>query len=297
MKDQLVENSIHILNLFSSNNCATGLNVNEIFRKTGSKDKKSITDSIRYLEKARLLETKKSKEHSQKRFKMPTTLGNEFLNFMNDIKEFNDACLKLRTKLYRSLEIIHSAHEKLVVQKLKQEGWSEQDLDSVDNIQKWLKPMLGQSSPTHVIDIILLRYISLLSKLIVDNNNEYAKPVLNQIVMDEISHQFSVIINRGESDKIAQTYSNLTLDQWNQAVGSVVKSHYLHYQFIRNEYRNFEVARLRALTPTDETINMELETLKTNAKGWMSTKEGEVTGRELMSVVTLLEEAYNRKLT
>jgi hypothetical protein len=56
--------------LFSSNNNETGLGVNEIWRrlvieKTGNRDKKSIIDSIKLLEKAGLLNTKKHQNISR----------------------------------------------------------------------------------------------------------------------------------------------------------------------------------------------------------------------------------------
>src|SRR5215211_3179634 len=229
MKNQLVENSLQILTIYSSYNSSTGLNVNEIFRKTGSKDKKRVTDSIKYLEKARLLETKKSKDHSQKRFKICTKLGNEFVVLMNTIDEYNYVCIKLRNKLKPIVEISESnADEKIKKNKLREIGLTGEEIKSYDNIMEHAGDIRMLVSPHQIINTILIRFISLLSKLSLDNNsNEIAIDILNRIVMNSISQQFTTIINAGYGDKISGVYSNLTLEKWNTVVGSILKSRFL----------------------------------------------------------------------
>jgi hypothetical protein len=228
---------------------------------------------------------------------MPTSLGIEFLNLMWGIKEFSDLCIKVRTKLNRSLEILDTADKKVISMKLKQEGWSKEDIDSFEHIKKSSFPIRFETSPTTIIEMILQMYVSLLSKLIVDNNNEFAKSLLNRIIMNAISDQLSVLMESVDVDKIDQRYSGEILNEWNAFIASVVRTRLLHYQFLKNEIKEMSLAKFRTFAHNDKLIGWELGVMKNQANVCLRTKKGEQESRDWMAFVSLCEEAYNKKLT
>lgn len=99
------------------------MRVNEICRKTGNTDKKRIIDSIKFLVRGRLLDTKRTTEHKQARLKIPTNLGIEFLELMKNIEGYRDACIKCHDKIKQLLVMLQSGDEKSKKSKLKYSGW------------------------------------------------------------------------------------------------------------------------------------------------------------------------------
>lgn len=291
MKDKLVENSLQILTLFSEQNTQTGLGVNEICRRTGFvQNKQPITNSIKYLEKARLLETKRTKDHAQMRVKVPTILGNDILQLIKDMQELSDVCIKLRNKLHDTLSNTLAGEKKVVRSKLRDKGWTQEEINSYDHILKWGRSISSWAAPHEVIDILLIKYVLLLSKFILDYNNQRALTILNEIVMRIILEQFSILTDAGLIDELEYVYSNLTLEKWNTVVGATAKSRFLDYKFIKEEFRNAALAKLRILTPNKQIIDRELQELYNQEHEFSMKNEKS----PLSAVIALCEEAYNQ---
>jgi hypothetical protein len=86
MLTQLVVLCLEIAMLIYGDKTTTGLGVNEISRRTSSKDKPRIISAIRYLEGAALIETRTSSAHEQKKIKILTALGCEFAHLHSLLK-------------------------------------------------------------------------------------------------------------------------------------------------------------------------------------------------------------------
>ena len=298
MKNQLVDTSVQVLGVFSSHNDTTGMSVNKIIEKTGSSDRKRVTDSIRHLVRAQLLETRRSLQHSQVRLKSPTALGIEFLKLMKNIEGYSDACIKCRDKLEQIRDISKSNDGKANKSKLKEIGWTDEEINSYDHIIHYTSVVLDQLIPPHeIINVILIRYLSLLTKLSI-NGNEIAKHLLYQIVMNEISHFFSLLIKRprysgfGDIEKIDALYDMLTVEKWNNVIGSTVRSRFLDYKFINKEFREMQLRTLRILTPTKELIDREIASLREEEKARLDANSEIEVARQLGSVRSFCEEAY-----
>lgn len=74
-----------------------------------------------------------------------------------------------------------------------------------------MRTVQSQTSPYEIIDVILIRYISLLTKLSLDAN-EIAKNILHQVVMNEISKQISLMSdNIDRINELCPFKNNMTI--------------------------------------------------------------------------------------
>jgi hypothetical protein len=291
MKIQPVDNSLQILRVFSLRDDPTGLGVNEIFKKTGSKDKKPITDAIKYLEKARILETKRSSQHIQVRLKKPTTLGKEFIDFMNNIDGYNIACVRFRDKVKQIQNILAWDNEKLIRSKLREKGWNQDEIKSFKELMNEVIFISHDfASPSAIINVIIIRYISLLAKLSSYDDNELASQVLYRIIMKAISDQFRTIISSYKLDKVSFAYNSLTLDKWNLVIGSAMKTGLLEHSFIKKEFEDLIFHNLHTLTPTEEQAKVLVKEISDMA----DLEKDERYARRARLFQSIIEEAYRR---
>ena len=106
MNLQLVEKCTEILRLYCAQNEELRFGVNEIFRKTGDKNKPKIIECIKELEKAKIFRTvkerkKPNKKLIQKEYKVLTDLGKSIRNFMVGIELSHKAYSDIHEKINR----------------------------------------------------------------------------------------------------------------------------------------------------------------------------------------------------
>jgi hypothetical protein len=249
VNNQLVDNCIQILRVFSAQNIPTGLGVNEIFRKTGGKDKKSIIDAIKRLERGQLLESKRSNQHMQIRLKQPTELGVKFIDFMNNIDEYNSACIRFKERVYELLDILYTNDERIIRSKLRQKGWSAEEIDFYNDIAKDGLDIITQfASPSVIINIIVTIYISLLAK-IGSHSNESVSEILYHIIMNALSEQFKTLTSEDRLRELYVSRNWVALTNWNIVLGSSVKTMLLEHKFIRKEFEDLIFHVMHTLTP------------------------------------------------
>jgi hypothetical protein len=259
---QLVGTCIQILRVFSAHNLPTGLGVNEIFRKTGGKDKKSITDAIKHLERGQLLQSKRSNHHMQVRLKEPTELGAKFLGFMNNIDDYNNACIRFREKVNELLDILYSNDKRLIRNKLRQKGWNAQEIDSYSDVAKdGILVMMEFASPSAIISIIVTSYVSLLAKLS-SRSNEIVSQILYHVVMNALSEQFKALTREDRLTELYLSRNTAAVKNWNIVIGSSVKTIFLEHNFIRKEFEDLIFHVMRTLAPVKaqtEVLIKEIE--------------------------------------
>jgi hypothetical protein len=298
MKIQPVKYCIQILRMFSSENQESGLGVNEIFRKTGWRDKKKATDNISYLVRAKLLETKKLGKRTKRGKKEPkilTSLGKEFLDFINDIEYYNQVCTSLRDKINninsQILEAVRDGKERM--ETLKRLQWTNEMIESGNNTFESLIFTKSLASPEKIITVTHSRYVAMLSKLSL-NNNYLAKDILTQLVTDVVSTQFSVMTHNRDLD-IESFYSNLILDDWNWLIGVLSKTGQLRYPKIYNELKDFAIGTLRVLAPSNEMKEKMIVLMKESELGLKEHGFEDQIIKDVKETISIHKEAYNRK--
>jgi DNA-binding MarR family transcriptional regulator len=118
---QPVGNPLHILTLLYSN---TGCHVNEIVRKTGSKDKPHVLDSIKRLEKSNLVETKKLSHKTQKKIKILTPLGHEFAHIIYSIHRYENLYNEFKEAIKTNYELPLQCDKNVLKNILLSRGWN-----------------------------------------------------------------------------------------------------------------------------------------------------------------------------
>lgn len=227
------------------------MRVNEIWRRTGNTDKKSVIASIKILVKGGLLNTKTTREHKQAKLKIPTALGIELLELLENIEGYKNACIKCQGKLKQLLDMLQIGDEKTKMSKLKYSGWTD-DGKTPSNVIQDAREALHQTSPHEIIDIILIRYISLLTKLSIDGNDT-ARNILHQIVMNEISNQISLMGDK--ADKLSDMFGDRKSEKCNKLHNFWRNSGFLDHKFISPEFRDMELLTLRILRPSEEYLD------------------------------------------
>jgi rRNA-processing protein FCF1 len=207
------------------------------------------------------------------------------------MQELSDVCIKLRSKLHDTLSDTLDGEKKVVRSKLRDKGWTQEEINSYDHILEWGRLISSWASPQEVIDILLIKYVLLLSTFILDYNNQRAITILNEIVMRIISEQFSILTKAGLIDELESVYSRLTIEKWNTVVGAIAKSRFLDYKFIKEEFRNAALAKLRILTPNKQIMDRELQLLY-NEEYEFSMKNDEKS--PLSAAIALCEEVYSQ---
>lgn len=183
----------------------TGMHVNmiykELVRANFSRNKNPVIEKISYLEKAGLL--KNAPSGKQKKIKTLSPLGFELVYLAHILDGYTESCYKLQEGIKRHFDLEHYDNKKIPRSVLLNRGWKPEEIDDREMLIGESK-VIAESlvSPFSTMNIMLTRYILELSKI---DNNEYAKAILNEIVMGNINRQLSnmIVIN------IDNTYRNL----------------------------------------------------------------------------------------
>jgi hypothetical protein len=168
--------------------------------------------------------------------------------------------VKCREKI---ISQISNEDERINKSMLRYKNWSMEDYKA---IRTWRSEVLRQTSPYEVIDVIFIRYMSLLTRLSF-LGNDIGKNILHQIVMNKISDQISYIgkINAMHDDRIIKEI-NAMHHRITTKIDVVHKicynSEFLDNDLVKTEFKNVELITLHVLNPAKELINNQIQTLK-----------------------------------
>lgn len=176
--DKLVAMTITIIDAIYSDRGITGLSVNDIYRKTGSRDKPRIIQSIKYLESAEIITTQTDSSHSQKKIKILTTIGTQFAELNKAAKEYFTCYDKFEEKVksYYSIppdEFNYSALKSM----LRNKGYG--DLQIL-YYRRWRSEIANIESESILgfINSLLAKYAVIIEL----NPNQDAKTILSKII-------------------------------------------------------------------------------------------------------------------
>ena len=108
-----------------------------------------------------------------------------------DINEHVNTCSQLLKKLLDILEMEEYNGKKVQRGMLSHKGWIPEEIDEREMIFESCKNLEYLVSPYGIISVVLIRYISILSRI---KDNETAKTILNQIMMERINDLLSETI-------------------------------------------------------------------------------------------------------
>lgn len=188
---QLVERYLQILRIIEREN-QTGIGVNELVKKTGSRDKQRIINYIHDLERENIIEMKSSSTHQQKKVNNLSNLGWEIIALCNNLERYTNSCSELRRVMKEEFYVPPGANKTTRNSILRNRGWSSEEISNYDKLHQQTHLAEDVGSPTDVINVILTKYI-LVSHKFTLKKNSIGKLILDKVVMDAIYAQFSII--------------------------------------------------------------------------------------------------------
>jgi hypothetical protein len=202
MKEQPVALDILFVLYRHALNHKTGLHVNAIYKELVAsnripKNKNRVIEALNDLKESDLIETTMS--GIQKEIKTLKPLGHEFVKLTSDIDKHVNTCAGLLNLILDILDVEEYSDEKVQRNMLRNMGWTPEEIDDSENILECCKDLGFLVSPYAIISVVLLRYISVLSKI---KNNETAKTILNQIMMKRINNLLSNTINKKDGKEL-----------------------------------------------------------------------------------------------
>jgi DNA-binding HxlR family transcriptional regulator len=268
LKQQPVVKAIEILRILFEQNGATGMNVNEIFKKTGSKDKPLVIESIKYLEKANLVETDQAVKYTQKKMKILTNLGQTFVELIDSVDKYNNLYEKLKQAAKQNFDQPKDKDKNILANILVSRGWKIGEAAKYKKLYEKAQGLLAQLSPRNNIDALLTRYASLLSQRnVIENENTMA--ILNKIITDLLARQITVIQKDLEDNAISQYDDDENKDgQLSDYVATekfaildilFANTGYLENRFINKEAKEVLSSILNILKPSKKAIHYEYE--------------------------------------
>jgi hypothetical protein len=140
-----------------------------------------------------LLETIKDRKAKrrvkQKKTKILTQLGDELIRLADDLNDYAESCSKLQNVIKQYFNVGKYDDKKVLRKVLLNRGWKPEEVDNFDNLFRSSQNLsIYLISPFQVINIVLIRYILVLSKI---KANKNAKIILDYIIMDNINRQLS----------------------------------------------------------------------------------------------------------
>jgi hypothetical protein len=227
-------------------NYKTGLHVNAIFKELVArnqlgKSKEPVIEALKDLEQGDLIET--TRVGKQKEVKTLKPMGQEFVKMFNDIFRYVGSCFGLMQFVYNMLDLIKYDDKKVQRRFLHEKGWTAEEIDYSEKIFATTAKLRSLCSPYEVVNVVLIRYILVLSKI---TDNKYAKTLLNQLIMDLIYLILSQTSAETDDELMSLTeegYMNLA-SQKIKFLGNIFDHNYYNNRFI------------------DKRVNMFLQSLK-----------------------------------
>jgi hypothetical protein len=287
-----VDRYLQILRIIEREN-RTGIGVNELVKQTGSTDKQRVINYIRDLERAKIIETKSSSSHQQKKIKNLANLGWDLIRLYNNLELYIDSCSQVRRITKDEFYVTPGATKNVRDRMLRDRGWSSEELNSYQTLQ--LETHVEGSSiasPTEVINVILTKYIIMLYKFKLKENS-IGKLILDKIVMDAVHAQFSIEANIVSDRK--RPNEDLAFDIISNRVGSSIiglsSGNAFGNRFIATKVKQVLKATFSLLDVPNEIISKEIKSLQNVFKN-LDEKSSFVRG--FKEVVAICEEYMNK---
>lgn len=186
-KNPPVAKSLKVLDIVSKS--PAGVHVNQIWRDTGSKDKKGIIRCIKFLEKAEIIRTEKTRA-SQKELKILTDIGIEMATLRDGIARCKEAYLQLDDAMRKNFDIATSAPDTVIKNRLLARGWKPAEISSYRGWAKVATQFESESSSA-LIPALFAKYIRLLSWI--TSGNPLQQVVLTRIFTDALNDHFAAM--------------------------------------------------------------------------------------------------------
>jgi hypothetical protein len=190
IKKPPVEKSLIVLDIIARH--TAGVHVNQIWRDTGSKDKKGIIGCLDFLEKADIIRTEKTRG-SQKELKILTDIGVEMATLRDGIARYRKAYLQLDRAITTRPPNIKS--------RLLATGWKPAEISSYGRWAKEASQFKSDSSYAFIL-ALCAKYVQLLSEIITSGNNNppQQQVLLTKIFTDALNDHFAPTSRPSPSD-------------------------------------------------------------------------------------------------
>jgi hypothetical protein len=246
-------------------------------------DKSKTLEMIKLLQKNELIKvinnnpplTKiklKSRKKNQKHILELTPLGRDLSQLVNSLDEYDYSYKNLNTKVdARTVDNTGSINRLTLLHKLRNKGWTSQDLDNYSKIVEMISSLESHFLPL-TLDTLLSRYFTILHKH--NPLNNVAKEILRHVVMNSIT-QF--VLDRLEGSLVDRLYSNksardiayedthLLLSGWGVAIISDLVSEYSKIGFLKDESLDLAKKLYHFLNPENGLLHKVIhERMKTN---------------------------------
>jgi hypothetical protein len=238
-----------ILGIFRSESDKTGIGVNEIYRRTGSKNKPSIIRSIQHLERCQFLETGESK-HKQRKVKVLTTLGCEVVQLLDSIDKYNTSYSNFTQKIEKyvlSGNMDEDVRNRILISK----GWTMEEAENYDFFLH-ITRNIEFSALSAFINSILARYLHLILEF---NVNLYAKTLIIQVIVNALDNQLSLGRLLNKSDRKLRDY---TINEIVRDVSDpVYDAHHKMMSYLNVESNGHDIATyLNSKIIKDEAVDL-----------------------------------------
>jgi hypothetical protein len=253
MNIQLVELSTCILRLYCAQNKEARFGVNEIFKKTGNKNKPKIVEAIKELEKAKIFRTEKArkkynKEHKQKESKVLTELGQDIVDFMTGIELSHKTYLNLKAKINR-----------LILSLDKKENAQDEKYKLEKDRQEFLKKYLDSFNfiDTHKYYINFLSYQDVPLLNLFRTLDEYRKNIINCLI-----YGYYKIMKNLLSNRIERSISKKLIEEILQRIiFDEIKQTILEERLLENVFHKEDKEYIKITDIGKSTINRYISNL------------------------------------
>jgi hypothetical protein len=240
---------------------AKKLHYNEIIRQT-SPDRTLVDDAIDTLEKGQLIvelkmsryERKRHGIHSQAKIMHLTDLGRELADMVVSVELYKESHEKLLQAVRK-----HFAEDSKNIALdniLRNRGWKKEEIefyyDSLQGIR-----YLTECSGMILKEGLFRRYIDIVGDF--GSLSGIAKSVLNNLVMEAISYQISILLSHAEQN---YPYVNLGIMDHNTLRGLLNDTNQPFPDIVFNQVKNMLLSDLCILKPSKEEISTAIQGFK-----------------------------------
>ncbi len=250
--NRLVSTCINVLRLLLDKN----LHYNEIIRQTSpdrSPDRTHLNYAIEELERGELImeyriskhERKRQKIHSQWKIMKITDLGREIADIANSIELYKESHAKLLQRIRKYFDLTEGRKNGALNNILRNRGWKKEETavyhHSLEGIG-WLT----ESSGMILKEGLFRRYIDVLDEF--SPLSGIAKSLMNNLIMDAISYQISILIDSAEEN----VHVNIGIMTHDALLDFLNGVRYYFPDIVFNEVKDMLVSDLFVLKPSEE---------------------------------------------
>ena len=191
MKIKPVNMFIEILNVLSYQELPVNGIVQEMFKRTGSRNKMPIIKFVKNMQKDGLIEEKRTKKHKQKRIKYLSNDGKEVLHIMKSINECKTHLSALNKLEMELVDIYnkHSNNEPLIKKILHERGWKNRQIIKYRRIME-VTGHLILITWSNFLNCLRLRLLP----LVINNNppSNSLSEIINYLISDVVFYSIKI---------------------------------------------------------------------------------------------------------